>query len=476
MCEKVITENKNLFRRVISRLIFCHSLYRFRVPRLSFNKRTIDAIPRPELNCVDLLYSEEEIWIRLQIREFIFRFGGLYDFDSRLLNSLQNVQGDWKIKRLGAYIVWKFLVILSTSGQFELSQSSLTEETIPQRARKILNDWMMEKKLFRLYLDTASRHQALLDILNVEGMTGKRWQDIAELLALADLQDLPIPTSRDIQNINANVTKDENDMEIDDDDVQELEKKIRRFQKSGRSLALLSSPDELRMIHMLLELLLFETVTRQSLNIPGTGSKTKEVKDRELELKKYSKEYLVEESKKKAQRSNLLTRISQLKVIKGKEEDLKTAQIDLDLLETAIRDDRMELEKKKLELDIYAAKARKRMEPIGYDKFDNEYWIFNDVLDHLSHASDFRNSEPYWAYGVIIIGPGFNSTVGEESNKWWYIKGKKNLSMLADWIKQNPKDKEENKQSVESFVNKIHQRIDHLTSLEWAVYGTGFFS
>ncbi|KAI7901649.1 uncharacterized protein BX663DRAFT_100051 [Cokeromyces recurvatus] len=436
------------------------------LPRLSFNKRK--TTPCPDLNGIQLLYSEEEIWTRLQIREFIFRFGSLYDFDSRLVNSLQNVQGDWKIKRLGAYIVWKFLIILNGSGHYELL-GSVEEESVPQRARRILNDWMMEKKIYRLYLDVVSRQQALLDILFLEGMTGKRWQDIAELLALANLDDIPVPTSRDINQLNPhnkNNNNDDDSMDIDDD-TEELQKRIRRFQKSSRSSSLLSTQDELKMIHMLLELLLFETLSRHSLNMP----KTKENKDMELNFKKYTKDYHVEESKKKSQRNSLLTRISQLRMLKGKEEDLKMAQSELDLLETVLRDDRMEFEKKKLELAIHNAKIQKRMEAIGHDKFGNEYWVFSDILDHT--ASDYRNSEPYWAYGIILIGPGYDTE--KETTRWWYISGKKNLTMLIDWIKQN-QDKDQPTLAIESFINKINQRVEYLTSLEWVVYGDGFFS
>ncbi|KAL9558067.1 hypothetical protein MBANPS3_001090 [Mucor bainieri] len=439
-------------------------------PKLLFNMAPVKPVDPPELEKLEMLYSEEEIWIRLQIREFIFRFGELYGLDDRVLSNLQNVQGDWKIKKLGAYLVYHCLFIMSQSTEYDAPLSPLTEETIPQRAKAILDGWIKEKRLTKYYLDNQSRNQALMDILTAEGMTCRRWQDVAELLALAEQDDIPIPTLP-LKKPKVDNEDDEEYDAMDIDEEEELLKEVERYRRPARNTTLLPAQTELRMVYMLLELLLYHTQIRQSLSVPNHGgSASREVRDMVLELKKYIKEYNVEATQNKSKRYKLTTRINQLMAVRGKREELKTAQIELDELETLIRDERIDLETKKIQLNVASAKSQKRMEPAGVDTLGNEYWIFNDLLDHLSHASDYRNSEQCWAYGIVIIGPGFIHPE-EHDTQWWYIKGIKNMKHLVKWIQQQTDEK-----NTGDLAKKINERIDHLTALECVVYGEGFFS
>ncbi|KAI8374778.1 hypothetical protein BD560DRAFT_393207 [Blakeslea trispora] len=429
-------------------------------PRLVFNTKTTSILQPPELMPIDLIYSEEEIWIRLQIRELLFRFGDLYKFDYKYIASLQNAQGDWRLKRLGAYIVCHVLTILSTSTHYDLTCLD-TEDTIPQMAKRILNGWMTEKRLNQMYMDTQTRHQALIDVILQEGMSGKRWLEIAELLAAAQVENIPIPTSRDL----VQKTKSTDDMDIDEEErIQEIELKLRRFQKSSRSLSLLSLKDELSLIHMLLELILFEQEAKQSLIAPN---KTKEI---ELEFKKRSKEFFAEDIKNKSRKNALKNRMTQLSCVRDKEEELGKVQVELDSLETYTRDERLKFETHKIEHDTYMAKAQRRTGPLGTDHLGNEYWLFSNMLS-LHHGNDLRNSEPHWAYGVIIIGPGFMQS---NERKWWSLRGKQNLSSLADWLKQE--ERLHSNEALGSIANKVYQRIEYLTALEWVVYGDGYFS
>ncbi|CEG76505.1 hypothetical protein RMATCC62417_11396 [Rhizopus microsporus] len=112
--------------------------------------------PPPKLTPIQLMYSQQEIWIRLQIREFMFRFGHLYDFDHSILSPLQNVQGDWRMKRFGATIVWKCLVLLR-AGSFELPTQVI------QLAKMIINKWMQEKDIHELYDQQEQQDQALAE-------------------------------------------------------------------------------------------------------------------------------------------------------------------------------------------------------------------------------------------------------------------------------------------------------------------------
>ncbi|KAI8968361.1 hypothetical protein BDF20DRAFT_916899 [Mycotypha africana] len=521
-----------------------------KAPKLSFHRKpsSIQPIKPPELKPIVLLYTQEELWVRLQIREFLFRFGDLYKVDYRILANLQNAQGDWKIKRLGAYIVWLFLTTLSStsSSHYDVPQNSFSsghpstqntaaaaaaaatgEEaiTLPQKARKILKDWITEKKLSKYYVDAVSRQQALLEILYLEGMSGKRWQDIAELLALADMSDVPIPTTRQIAKLKQTMDfqlqndamdiddghEQANQQEDSDEKIKHVERCIERYRTSGRNTSLLSPETELKLICMLLELLLLDSHVRSSLTMTTTTATTKTssssthskrnqqqqqqqtatLKDLALEFKKYTKEHSVEEMKNKHRRNTLNNRIQQLKMIRGKAEEVKAAQAELDALETLMRDERMTLESKKIEMHVHQAKTRKRLEPAGRDHLGNEYWIFSDIVDHLHQTGDYRNSEPYWAYGVVIIGPGFlteetgkqqdpspRQADNEENNKhtqaWWYLKGREDLTLLIHYLKQQ--SLENGNDSLAETVTKINQRLDYLASLECAVYGDGFFS
>ncbi|KAI7896651.1 uncharacterized protein EV154DRAFT_491728 [Mucor mucedo] len=435
--------------------------------RLSFNieptinkRKTVLDIEPPELTPIPLLYSEEEIWIRLQIREFIFRFGDVYGFENRLFTSLQNVQGDWRIKKLGAYTVWQCLTILYNSSLYE------NEESIPQLAKNILNSWITDKRLDNLYCDKEEKHAALLQILNTEGMTGRRWQDMAELLALAQVKDIPIPTTSDLKK------KDADRMDTDDDEEEEendeVSTKIARYQKcTNRSLV--SVADELKMINMLLELLLYDIQIRQSLIAAGQKAMSKELRDEESEFKKYQKEWTQENNKHLLNRTTLSMRVNQLKSTKGKDKEFDEAQMSLDALETLIRDENQNLSKKKLELIIHTHKAEKRKRCLGHDMLGNEYWAFSDTLDHLNHATDYRNSEPYWAYGIIIIGPGFK----KDKEQWWFIKGKSDMKLLKDWITNESKKLAND--DLKRIAAGINDRINYLVSLETVVYGEGFF-
>ncbi|KAI8641580.1 hypothetical protein BD408DRAFT_417821 [Parasitella parasitica] len=437
---------------------------------LFFNMKAIDP---PELSLLDMQYSEEEMWIRLQIREFVFRFGEIYGLDDRILTNMQNVQGNWKIKKLGAYLVFHSLHIMSKSTEYDPPNSTISAESIPRKSKEILNSWMQEKRLTKSYLDNQSRNQALLDVLTTEGLTCKRWQDVAELLAMTECQDLPIPTRPKKKKTAADEydSHEKHDaMDIDDDD-DELYRQIEGYRKPVRNTALLTPQVELKLINMLLELLLHHTQTRQSLSIPNhSGATCKEVRDMTLELKKFTKEYNIESTLNKSKRYKLTTRINQLMAVRGKREELKAAQIELDELETLIRDEHMTLETMKIQLYLSSAKSQKRFKPAGVDMLGNVYWIFSDLLDHLSHATDYKNSEPCWAYGIVIIGPGFHHP--EKQNvKWWSIQGIKNMNHLLKWVNQQG-----GQDDPGNLAKNIKQRIDHLSALECVVYGEGFFA
>ncbi|KAI8876215.1 hypothetical protein K501DRAFT_262534 [Backusella circina FSU 941] len=399
----------------------------------------------PTLSPITLLYPEQDIWVRLQIREWMHRFGDMHDFDQRII-SLQNVQSDWRAKRLGAHVVWKVFMIAKKGGL-------LLDDKVIQMTKDIMQDWIKEKRLARLVTSEQAIHQALSDVMARDGVSPRRWQELAEVLACAGYTDLPVPTMA-----SQKVVKEE-DMDIDDDE-EEIENEIKRYQTDTRSSHLMSLSDELGMINMLLELLLFDSKTRQSLaEVP------KELREFETEIKKERKQHAIEDLKKKSHRNALIHRISHLQQVKGG--DVAPLETELDELETAIRDEQLAMETRELDFIKQNLRAQKRFAPIGTDTFGNHYWTFSDLVDHTSNASYSRNNEPFWAFGIIVIGPGYQQ---ETAERWWHISGIKEMIKLERWLLSFPKEE------TKDFLIHLRRHVQYLKSLEWVAYGEGFFS
>jgi hypothetical protein len=392
--------------------------------------------------------------VRLQIREWIHRFGDMYDFDLRII-SLQNVQSDWRAKRLGAYVVWKLFMVVKKG-------DLLLDDKVIQMTKAIMQDWIAEKKLTRLVTSEQAIHQALFEVMARDGVSPKRWQELAEVLACVGYTDLPLPTVISGSS-KVNTDSDDDDMDVDEENEEILDK-IKRYQTNTRSSHLMSLSDELSMIHMLLELLLHDSKSRQSLTeVP------KELREFETEIRKERKQYAIEDLKKKSHKNGLIHRISHLQTIKGG--NAEPLEVELDELETAIRDEQLVMETRELEFIKQTLKTQKRMAPIGSDSFGNQYWTFSDMVDHTSNASYSRNNEPFWAFGVIVIGPGYQQQQEEQdAHKWWHISGTKEIIILEKWLLSLPR--EENK----TFLAHLKRHIHYLKALEWVVYGEGFFS
>ncbi|KAI9250040.1 hypothetical protein BY458DRAFT_525039 [Sporodiniella umbellata] len=341
-------------------------------------------MPPPKLSPIDLLYSEQELWNRLAIREFIFRFGHLYGLDGCTLGPLQNAQGDWRLQRLGGPLLWTCLRRVTT-GVFD----DLPKATV-EGARALTRRWMDEHALDQIYDSTGEQQEAFLSILQQEGMTRDRWRDVARWIGC-----------------------------------------------EGNEVATLLS---------VLELMLLEQDARQS--FAGTKESHRQ------EFKEYSKE----ETKKKNQRQKLMNKMHQLQSL-GKE--WLSVKEELEAIETEIRDDCTRFHTRQLAHTRHAMKSSKRMQCAGQDRLGNMYWIFSDLLEQAC-----RNSEPHWAFGIIVIGPGY----GENQVRWWAVEGRKEMEKLSRWLKWH------HDQDIKPLVDLIQQRIDYLYSLEWSVYGQGFFS
>ncbi|KAI8996820.1 hypothetical protein BDB01DRAFT_830472 [Pilobolus umbonatus] len=426
--------------------------------KASNKKKTLPFNPpqslQPTLNPIELVYPEEEIWLRLQIREILYRFGDIFQFPNKILFSLQNVESDWRVKRLGAHVVWHCLIAFSNPDSTESAHTS--EPPITNKAKQMMRKWMKEKKIYAQYVDTESRNNALLNSLIQEGMTLSKWEDIAEILALDGFTDLP-PYFAVKSNGMSEMSID--DMEVDRHRV------TRQAKRTGRNSHLMPPHDELRMVAMLLEVLLSDNRARLSL----IEKNSKQIKELEEELGRVKRVYNRDDLVNKAQRNTVMNKIHDMKRLSGQEEIISIAEMELEIAEAEIRDERIRMESYEIELMNLHLKSKRRMQPIGYDNLGNEYWIFNDMLIYDSSQVSLRNNAPYWAYAIIVVGPGYNEQA-ENENRWWHISGINQMTKLQKWIKTqstniNPR----------IFMTHIQDRIQYLRSLEYVVYGEGHF-
>ncbi|KAL0089473.1 hypothetical protein J3Q64DRAFT_1728778 [Phycomyces blakesleeanus] len=438
--------------------------------RLTFGQKSTPINP-PELVPVTLLHSEEEIWVRLQIREFIYRFDEICAIEPRILATLQNVQCDWRVKRLAATLVWHCLLIISTS-YYETGATS--NKTIPKNigldhlaggshyaphmAARIIEVWIEEEGLDDPMIHREERDAAFKMILQREGMSAKRWQDVGEMLAAAGFGDLPVPTFRDSKAST-------------EDEWQEVSKVIQRFRRLKRQASPLTSLDELGMVQRLLEMLLFDVKVREQLNDSSKG-----LKEKELVLKNERKTYQQEDSRNKVKKNGLLSRVSQLRAV-GKDTMRLEAEGELEQLEVTIRDSRADMEAKELAFMIAKQRAEKRLQCAGTDNTGNTYWLFSDLLappmERVGHS--YGNSEAWWAHGVVVVGPGFT---GGTEIAWWRLEGIENMVQLEKYLQQEMDGahrKGEYAVEVSNLTKRLYNRTQYLRTMEWCVFGEGYF-
>ncbi|KAI8144170.1 hypothetical protein BJV82DRAFT_608566 [Fennellomyces sp. T-0311] len=152
-----------------------------------------ETIAPPQLTRIHLLYSEEELWIRLQIREFVFRFGEYFDIDGRATASLQNVQGNWRLKRLAVNLAWQLL----TNMENGLIDATMLEppprnsvianaRTIQQMGARVIHEWMEQYGLNNnKYLEKEAARVAFVENLERDGLSADHWEDLIDILRVA---------------------------------------------------------------------------------------------------------------------------------------------------------------------------------------------------------------------------------------------------------------------------------------------------
>lgn len=377
---------------------------------------------------ITLLHTEDELWKRIYIREFIYRFGNHCDISPRDAAHLQNVQGNWRNKRLFALLAVQVLhkVVHGSGLQASWCKSQVHRNSAGQPCsaadvvRRIERRWLRECGLLDLGLDADINARALVDQLGGGvRLTASHWQDMAEVLVLAGCgDDLPIPTlhRHPVQPTETDKkaeSEDDGSSDDDDDDDKPAEDRVQQFR--SRPKAPLSTRDELTVIAALCDLLLSDPKIRQA-----SVEESKNIKAREAALKKERRLLDLEETRSKRRRAHLADRL----------QTDQAAQAELSSLDQAMATDRYALETNQLALLADIFKSEKRYGAAGCDARGNTYWLLNDLCHQTTH-NDARNNEPFWAYGVIVIGPGFE---GNHSHHWWSVQGVEAMDQLRRWL------------------------------------------
>lgn len=304
---------------------------------------------------------------------------------------MQNVQGNWRIKRLSINIALELLQSME-QGYIEspVSSTLATQDIYFNNARtmqaigtRVMHQWMEERGLTdNKYMTADVARITFVEELERDGLTASHWEDLGFVLLAAGFSD---HLSQALENASK-----------------------------------LTATDHIYMIQMMCDLLLFHSQLRRQWVITDANNKEHKMVEAALRVERRRSENT---------------------------EDPK------------IYESRLALEKKYLELTIEGHRSTKRLEPAGHDNKGNEYWIFNDLITaHGGCGADSRNSEPFWAYSVVAIGPGPSPST--KDRQWWHISDIEDILQLRKWLEKEAAPSSQ-------FSQQLLQRVQYLHSLRW---------
>ncbi|SAL97395.1 hypothetical protein [Absidia glauca] len=429
---------------------------------------TMSHIIPPRFTRITLLYPEDEIWTRLQIREFLYHFGSVCQLEPRLITSLHNVQDNWRIRRLSAAILWQALIMIGdyakgnkktassttsngTTGNNNTSTSSSNNNTnnissnynttsqikssVQTQARRTVNAWGSELGVTKQSATAPTKAQLdrIGELLAMKGMTAHRWQDVAELLAMADFRNLPVPTFTSTTETDSDEDTDEDeemdgsDDSEDSDSDDDIDLEIKKFRALGRSP--LTAKEELMMVRMLLDLLLLDGQLRRHMS-----ETAKDARMLEDELRQVKKATEAETIRYHSTRHQLEGRIEQLVRFGG---DASSLHQDLEDLNTTYQQRQAELYEQAMHLSSSLSRSSNRRPHYLVTPWDgNEYWLFNDLFTPQQHKDGTAMADTYWGHGVIAIGRSPEQQQEKETTKrkWWHISGISNIQTFDKWL------------------------------------------
>lgn len=354
----------------------------------------------------------------------------------------------------------------TTNSSSNFNTTSQIKSSVQAQARRTVNAWGLELGVTKPSAAPPTKAQLdrIAELLAMKGMTAHRWQvlakkqkkkcvtvsinspflfhqDVAELLAMADFRNLPVPTFTSTSETKSDEDDDndedeDEDMDGSDDDSEDsdsdddIDLEIKKFRALGRSP--LTAKEELVMVRMLLDLLLLDGQLRR--HMLETAKDARMLED---ELRQVKKATEAETIRYQSTRHQLEGRIDQFVQFGGGDRKVPSSLIrELEDLNTTNQQRQGELYQQALQLSSSLSRSSNRRPQYLVTPWDgNEYWLFNDLFTPQQHKDGTAMLDTYWGHGVIAIG---RSPAQQEKEtpkrKWWHISGISNIQTFDNWL------------------------------------------
>lgn len=387
----------------------------------------------PKLSNLELKFSEDVIWQRLQIREFVFRFEHLLALSAEDRNLLQDTQGDWVTHRMLKKLVCSLMELIAHYGVENDSDQQ-------KMAKHFLRDEHVASS--RPYL---SLHH---------------WQAISAILMDAGYEDTPV--FNEVEAIA------ESDAQQQMDWLPSFVTRSMQAKGTGPMPIMKDALNELITINLLSMCTLYTPCIRKDL-LQGSV----QLKDEEEALHTLRRQTMSDDMHARTTKNTLLQQLATA-------EERDAIQQQIEDVDTQCEERQHLLNRKEVEVYLLSRKTSKRLSSAGTDQHGNQYWLFGD----LHHNQEYQDQD-FWGRGVIIIGPGCQldeqqSEEGEgDSNdesdhkspcvamltannrkRWWYLSGIENIDTLVQWLNYHSESKQLIRQlsSRSRYLNHLFNR------------------
>ncbi|KAI8065432.1 hypothetical protein BC940DRAFT_82429 [Gongronella butleri] len=422
----------------------------------------------PVFERMTMLYEDDEIWLRLQIREFVFRFASVLGMDERWLASMQNVQGDWRMRHLATRVVFRVLCVLQ-SGHVE-------PKAVQLAAQRVLHSWAADAGLQTGSSKLGKEKLVMLgEMIDRKGMSHQRWQDVMDLVVAnakanqektkktmtKEPSSSPIPTQHDSDDDENDNGDEENQKEEQLDPL--LLKLVQR----------LTDFDKLRLLQMVLELALCSDALRTDM-----VQAAKTVRVLEDDLKQEKKQFDMDDLRDKAQRNRWLEQLDQFRLL-GMTDKVHQTQIDLDKVDADIVHRSLSMARQQRDVLVAHCRADPRLVPLITPWDNNQYWLFMDLTIAAAQPPSPQTlalQEPHWFQGVVVIG---HDPCDLENNKndqndakmdtdraWMAIHGLPQLQQLDKWLAAHYQTcSSEEQANYKAFKQPLARRMQYIKLL-----------
>lgn len=354
------------------------------------------------------MYSEPVLWQRIQLREFLFRFGSLLKLEKKHVRLLDDAQHKCSQDFCTAVVTAMLKAIVAGDS------NTASAETL-------------------INADAAS--QALKEVLKpLQGISDRGWDSVAELLRLLGVEGVPEGILRTVAlPIEKRVTRG-------------ATTQPKKPKPSARAIPNFSEPDQLVLINLLGECVLSTDLFRRALaNAPDA------LRVYEEALRGDLKKFKFQESLDNGARKALVMVLKEMRVRKDAEA-VEKAQHELAVFEESVEKKQREIEVKRVELMRHEERLARRVEPIGRDVRGNVYWRFADLME--GQKSLFSSS---WGQSLVVVGRGCADEEEAESkdeqrdeakeedkkkeSRWWFVKGMEDVERLRKWVEYEALEK-----------------------------------